>query len=74
MNLKPYIVFVCILFIIQTASSQSEFIRSKEGSPILNRRDMVYNCLHSLHTDRLNKSALAICECQVNMLDRHLDN
>lgn len=74
MILRLTISFVCMILIIQPARAQSGFIRSKEGFPILNKRDLVYNCLHSLHTDRSNKSALAICECQVNMLDRHFTN
>ncbi len=55
--------------ITQIAFSQTESIYTKEGKPILNRRDMIYNCLHSMNTDRSNKSALDICECQMNKLN-----
>ena len=45
-------------------------IYTKEGRPILNRRQLVNNCLQSLSKERTDKTALAICECQTAKLDR----
>ncbi len=45
-------------------------IHTKDGLPILNKRALVNNCLNSLHKDRNDSVALAICDCQVSKLDR----
>lgn len=68
------IIFAFSFCITQIAISQTEFIYSSEGKQILNRRDMIYNCLHSMHSERANKSALAICECQINKLNYAFTN
>ncbi|MEO6818541.1 MAG: retroviral-like aspartic protease family protein [Ginsengibacter sp.] len=59
-----------ILFANLPVFSQVQFIYSKEGRPMLNRKNMVLNCLMRMNTDRSNVSAVAICECQVSKMDR----
>lgn len=56
-------------FITAPLFSQSDYIYSKEGTTVLNRRELINNCLKSLNTDRSNNSALSICECQINKLN-----
>ncbi len=75
MNFKQIIINITLsLLIVQPLFSQTDYIYSKEGKPSLNRRDMIFNCLRSLHTDRSNQDALSICECQVNKLDGYFTN
>lgn len=64
-------VAIVIFCVNQPVFSQGDYIYSKEGKRILNRRNLVLNCLKSMNTDRSNKSAVSICECQVNIIDRH---
>jgi hypothetical protein len=54
--------------------SQPDFIYSKEGKPMLYRRDLIFNCLRSMNTDRNNESALSICECQIDKLNGYFTN
>lgn len=54
--------------------AQSEFIYSKNGTPIINRRQFVFNCLRSLNKDRYDKAAVAICECKTDKLDKQFTN
>ncbi len=63
--------FCCIVFMISHCYSQDDFIRTKEGYPILNRRQLVANCLKSLHKDRSDRTAYSICECETVKIDRH---
>src|SRR5688572_6532230 len=68
---------ICIMFLavlIGTASFGQKNILTKEGRPILNRSSVITNCLKSLNKDRSDKTALAICECQVSKLDRRFTN
>ncbi len=75
MLFKPSLIFFFIIyFLSSTAFSQSDFIYTKEGKPILNKRDLIYNCLRSLNTDRTNKTAVSVCECQVNKMNRYFTN
>lgn len=58
-----------ILFILSDSYGQSEYIRTKEGRSMLNRRQLIANCLKALHKDRSDQTAVSICECQANILD-----
>lgn len=63
-----------IYFLSSQVFAQRDFIYTKEGKPVLVRSDLINNCLRSLNTDRANKSAVTICECQIRMLNRHFTN
>jgi hypothetical protein len=65
-----YLLLCCPTLLI----AQKGFILSKEGSPILNKKEFVSNCLRSLHKDRTDATAVQICECQVSKVDRHFTN
>lgn len=71
---KSLLIFCIIYFFALAAFCQQDFIYTKEGRPILLKRDLISNCLRSLNTDRTNKSALAVCECQVNRMNRAFTN
>jgi hypothetical protein len=64
-----FILFLSVLFFTATAYAQ-DYIYTKEGRTILNRRELVNNCLRSLNKNRSDKTALSICECQTAKLDR----
>ena len=63
-----------LFFITQTTYGQDFNIKTKEGVPILNRRQLVSNCLKSLKKDRNDKTALSICECQISKIDNAFTN
>ena len=72
---KHLIIF--LLFTLSTicqSNGQDIYIRTKEGRPILNRKQLISSCLKSLHKDRNDKTALSICECEVKHIDRYFTN
>lgn len=73
MFFKELLFSICI-FIAAPAFSQFDFIYTKEGKPILNKRALINDCLQSLHTDRSNQSAVSICECQVKSINHYFTN
>jgi Aspartyl protease len=66
--------FYCTLFFFGQTFGQDFFIKTKEGIPILNRRELVSNCLKALHKDRNDKTALSICECEISKIDKNFTN
>ncbi|MEP7141610.1 MAG: retropepsin-like aspartic protease [Ferruginibacter sp.] len=70
------IIILLYLFLINSVHlfAQDEYIHTKEGRSILNRRQMISNCLRSLHKDRTDKTASMVCECQVDKIDGHFTN
>jgi hypothetical protein len=73
--LKYFIsLFYCFVCIISHSYGQDDFIRSKEGSPILNRRQVMASCLKALHKDRSDKTAYSICQCEANKIDGYFTN
>lgn len=69
MRTRFFTVFLSLLFTL--ASFAQKNIRTKEGNPILDREQLIFQCLQSLKKDRWDKTAMAICECQVSKLDQH---
>lgn len=63
------IMFCCSCVLFMQVYAQSEFIRTKDGRSILNRIELINNCLKSLNKDKSDRTAVSICECQVNKLD-----
>ncbi len=60
----------CFFFLTPGQSfAQDEFIYTKEGQSILNRRQLIANCLKSLKKDKTDEKSVAVCECQTNKLD-----
>ena len=72
MKCSAVILLLSIFF--GSAALAQESIFSKEGRRILNRRELVYDCLRSLNKDRSDKIALGICECQASVLDGRFSN
>ena len=69
---RNYILLLFIFIVsIPQAKAQGEYIFSKEGKPELNRRQAIADCVKSLHKSPTDKTILDICECQINLLDRH---
>src|SRR5258706_1668800 len=72
---RQFIIILISFFTISGPSSgQRGFIFTKEGRPVLSRKGLITNCLESLHKDRSDKTALSICECQVDKIDGHFTN
>ncbi len=68
--MKPHVLSLLFLLLsVQIVSAQRNFIYTREGTPILNRKQLENNCLNSLHKDRTDSTALYICRCQVAQLD-----
>ena len=64
------IAFILIFGVCNILSAQRNFIYTKEGKPIMNKKDLVAGCLKSFHKDKTDSTAVAICECQISKLDR----
>jgi hypothetical protein len=64
------------ILVITTVQSfgQGDDIHTKEGRPILRRKQMIGNCLKALHKDKSDQTALSICECQTDKFDGHFTN
>lgn len=70
--IRPLKYFISTLLVITFFFDEAfaqESIYTKEGRVILNRREIVNNCLASFHKNRSDKTALAICECQADKLN-----
>jgi len=66
-------IFLIVFILLQhfTGLSQDDdYIRATDGSPIMNRRQLVFNCLGNLNKDRDDPVARTVCECQVKILDK----
>jgi hypothetical protein len=73
--MKRQITLFCLFYLFgNTISFGQANIYSKEGRPILNRFQLIGNCLRSLRKDRYDKTAVSICECQTNAIDRKFTN
>ena len=40
----------------------------------MNRKELIIKCLKSLHKDESDETALSVCTCQVDKVDRHFSN
>jgi len=67
--MTKYPIFWFLIIIAVQSFGQGEFILTKEGRPILKRRQLIANCLKTLHKDKTDKTALSICECQTDKFD-----
>jgi len=66
--------FYFVITLCQSSIAQGEYIRSKEGRPVLNRRQLIASCIRSLNKTSYDNTAVAICECQTDKLDRRFTN
>jgi hypothetical protein len=71
--MRIYLPLIAMLMLHISAASQ-EYIYTKEGRVMFNKRHMVYQCLNTLKKGKADKAALAICECEVEKLDRRFTN
>lgn len=67
-------IFYILLFLPLFSIGQRASIHSNEGTPIMDRNSQLTGCLKSLHKDRTDPTALAICECQLDKIDGHFTN
>src|SRR5258708_4691211 len=67
-------IFSIFLILPLFSIAQRATIHSNEGTPIMDRNSQLISCLKSLHKDRSDKTALAICECQLDKIDGHFTN
>jgi hypothetical protein len=72
MKIHQLLLLACLLVCFTSSAQKS--IYTKEGRVVLNRSSLITNCLKSLNKDRSDKTALAICECQVAKIDRKFTN
>jgi hypothetical protein len=71
------ILFVLFFFLLSfplKAQEPDYFINSKEGRKLMNKGFVITQCLKAMGKDRTDKTALAICECQVNKIDGRFTN
>jgi hypothetical protein len=66
----PLILLFTLLAVTQ-ARSQKNYIHTKEGTIIMNRKQLIASCLQGLHKDETDSLAVSICKCQVDQFDRH---
>ncbi|HYK43765.1 MAG TPA: aspartyl protease family protein [Parafilimonas sp.] len=52
------------------ATAQNTFIYTSDDRPVMRRKELITTCLESFHADRNDTAALAICECQLDNLNR----
>lgn len=72
--MKHYLLLTVLLFVAIVHLSAQEFIYSKEGRAVISRESVIYMCLQSLKKGRSYKTALQICKCQAEELDRRFTN
>jgi hypothetical protein len=73
--IKNFIIILYFFVYMPVQSfGQNDFILTKERRPILNRRQLIENCLKSYHKDKTDKTALAVCQCQIDKIDGHFTN
>src|ERR1043165_9640229 len=65
-----FIVAFLWLSVINSTAQSTLFIHTSEGRTILRQKELAASCLQSLHSNKSDVNAVAICECQVNTLDR----
>lgn len=70
MHARIFLIAFIVLQHFTGLSQDGDYIRATDGSPIMYRRQLVFDCLGTLNKDRNDPVARAVCECQVNMLDR----
>jgi gag-polyprotein putative aspartyl protease len=65
-----------LYFLVNSLPSfaQDDFIRSKEGKPVLKRREIISKCIKSLHKPSNDIVAIKICECRADKLDGYFTN
>lgn len=68
---KQLILLVFTFLITSQIIAQTGFIKTKEGRIILDKRQMIANCLKGLNKDKSDATALSICQCQVEKFDKH---
>jgi hypothetical protein len=69
-----FFIFIILSTISINSIGQQEFIHSKNGDPVLNRRQFIANCLKAFHKDKTDRTALSICQCQTDKLEKHFTN
>lgn len=75
MRQSPSSLFLFILlFLSQSLFSQDDYIRSVEGRSYLAKRALLNDCLTSLNKSRSDATAVSICECRINLLNRRFTN
>jgi hypothetical protein len=72
--MKCFLLAFVTLFFLHLSSAAQEYIYTKEGRVMFNKRQMVYQCLNRLKKGKADKAALQICECEVDKLDRRFTN
>ena len=65
------LLFLFTFVFLTSSSAQDDFIYSKDGARMMRKMSMIMHCLALLHKSRFDKDAVAICQCRIDMLDRH---
>jgi len=65
------LLFLFTFAFLTSSSAQDDYIHSKEGTKMVRKMGMIMHCLATMHKSRFDKEALAICQCRIDMLDRH---
>ena len=69
-----FFIFFTFLFMSIYSFAQNSFILTKEGRAIIQRSQFIIKCVKSMNKDRTDKTALSICECRADKLNKHFSN
>ena len=72
--MKKNLIFFIAIILAEQSFGQVEFIHTREGRSILPRRQLIANCLKTLHKDKTDQTALSICECQTDKFDGYFSS
>lgn len=66
--------FCMVSFSVVYGQNPANYIRSKEGKPMFQRKAMLISCLKNYKKDRNDEVAVKVCECYLDKLDKSFTN
>ncbi len=66
-----FLLWLCLFARLSVVAAQSGSIHTKEGLPILGKKQLISNCLQSFHKAPSDSLARLVCQCQVSKLDNY---
>jgi hypothetical protein len=71
--MRIYLTLIALTILSLFASAQ-DYVYTKEGRILFSRQRMIYQCLNYLKATKEDKTALSICECRVDKLNKRFTN
>ncbi len=72
--MKLLLITLTIFCLCQSITGQIDFIYTKEGQQIMDKKPLIYNCLKSLKKTKADAIAMEYCECQLSKINRYFSN